>query len=213
LSNEKIDEKEIAKGVKEEIRRIIKWMAEKEPELNDQQIIDVAKAILATQDENQKNIGTIFVFGLGRSGFVAKGFAMRLGHLGYDVRVLDEATVPPLKKEDLFIVVSGSGVSLKNQIETAIDIGAKIVIITSRPESVGARLADVKFIIPGREKEAEADLGYHERQMRGLPVFPLGTDFEIFAMVILDSIIAQLIMMKKKTEADLKKRHANLTER
>lgn len=184
-----------------------------EQELNDQQIEDVVKTILATQDEQQNNIKTIFVFGLGRSGLVAKGFAMRLEHLDFDVRVLDETTVPAFEKDDLFIVVSGSGASLKNQIETAIDIGAKIIVVTSFADSVGARLADIKLIVPGRkEGEEGASLGYHERQMRGLPLFPLGTDFEDFAMIILEAIIAKIIMIKKRTEEDLKKKHANVTE-
>lgn len=204
--------KEIAKGVKQEIKRTINWMGAQE--LNDQQIEEAVKAILNTQNEKGNNIKKIFVAGLGRSGFVADGFAMRLAHLGFNVRTIDEATVPPFGKEDLFIIVSGSGASLRNQIEIALKIGAQVIVITSIADSVDARLADIIFIIPGREREEKgASLSYDERQMIGLPVFPLGTAFEIFTTVTLDAIIAEIIKIKKKTEEDLKQKHANVPER
>lgn len=198
--------------VKKEIKRMIDWMDEQE--LINHQIEEVVEAILNTQDKKQNNIKKIFVAGLGRSGFVADGFAMRLAHLGFNVRTIKEATVPPFEKGDLFIIVSGSGASLSKQIEMALKIGAKIIVITSIIDSVGARLADIKFIIPGREKEEEgASLSYDERQMIGLPVFPLGTAFEILTMIVLDAIISTLVMIKKKTEEDLKKKHSNVPER
>lgn len=191
---------------------MIDWMDEQE--LINHQIEEMVEAILNTQDEKQNNIKKIFVAGLGRSGFVADGFAMRLAHLGFNVRTIKEATVPPFEKGDLFIIVSGSGASLSKQIEMALKIGAKIIVITSIIDSVGARLADIKFIIPGREKEEEgASLSYDERQMIGLPVFPLGTAFEILTMIVLDAIISTLVMIKKKTEEDLKKKHSNVPER
>lgn len=202
---------EIAQGVKQEIKRTINWMGEQE--LSDQQIEEVVRAILNTQDDKGNNIKKIFVAGLGRSGFVADGFAMRLAHLGFNARTIKEPTVPPFEKSDLFIVVSGGGASLKTQIETALDIGAKVIEITSMADSIGARLADIKFIIPGREKEEAASLSYDERQMRGLPVFPLGTAFEQFAMITLDAIVSEIVIIKKKTEEDLKKGHANVPER
>ena len=40
----------------------------------------------------------IFVAGEGRSGFSAKGFAMRLMHLGYTVYVVGETITPALRK-------------------------------------------------------------------------------------------------------------------
>ena len=202
---------EISKGVKEEIKRMINWMSEQV--LDDQQAEGLVKAILNTQDEKGNNIKRIFVAGLGRSGFVAEAFGMRLAHLGYDVHILGEPTAPAVGKEDLFIVVSGSGASLIQQIMIAREIGAEIIMITSLTGSVGAKLADVVLIIPGREKEEYATLSYEERQMRGLPVFPLGTAFEGFAMTALDAIISYLVLVKKKTEEDLKSRHANIQKR
>jgi 6-phospho-3-hexuloisomerase len=124
---------EIAKGVRDEIKRMIDWMGKQE--LNNQQIEEVIKAILDTQGEKGKNLKKIFVVGLGRSGFVADGFAMRLAHLSFDARTLGESTAPPLKEGDLFIVVSGSGASLIPQIQIALNIGAKVIVITSFTDS------------------------------------------------------------------------------
>ena len=200
---------EIAKGVKEEIKRMINWMDEQE--LNDQQIEAVVKEILSTQDDKGNNIKTIFVGGWGRSGLVAEAFAMRLAHLKLDARSITENTMPPFTKGDLFFVISGSGDSLKGQMEIAIKISAKLITITSLPGSIAARQADIKLIVPGRKEDEEgADLNFFERQMKGIPAFPLGTAFELLAMVVLDAIIAQIAAIRKKSNEDLKKQHANV---
>ncbi|MBZ9572437.1 SIS domain-containing protein [Patescibacteria group bacterium] len=193
--------KEIAKEVKEEIKRMIDWMAAQK--LKDEQIIKVVEEIL-----NFKQ--TIFLTGLGRSGFDAGAFGMRLAHLGYDSRVLRETTAPPVKKGDLFVVVSGGGEHEIEQTRIAREIGAKVIAITSQTDSTLAKLADIKLIIPGRSKEESLSSSYKERRMRGLPIFPLGTAFEDFAMIVLDAIISHLAVMKKKTEKDLQERHPKI---
>jgi len=200
----------IAQEVKQEIERIIGWMGKQR--LNNQQTEAVVNSILNTQDDQQNNIKKIFVAGLGRSGSVARCFAMRLAHLGYNTWILGDSTAPPLEKGDLFVVISGSGKSLKRQIETAIDIDAVIIVVTSISNSIDARLADKVLLVPGREREGKegVSMGYEERQMRGLPKFPLGTAFEDFAMIVLDAIISTIIGIRGKTEKDLQNRHANL---
>lgn len=50
-----------------------------------------------------------FVTGEGRSGFMARAFAMRLAHLGLPVAVLGETTTPPASDGDILVAVSGSG--------------------------------------------------------------------------------------------------------
>ncbi|HZU00229.1 MAG TPA: hypothetical protein VFA10_11235, partial [Ktedonobacteraceae bacterium] len=51
----------------------------------------------------------VFVTGEGRSGLMAKAFAMRLMHLGLTVYVVGETTTPALKGSDSLVAVSGSG--------------------------------------------------------------------------------------------------------
>jgi 6-phospho-3-hexuloisomerase len=51
----------------------------------------------------------VFVMGAGRSGLVAKAFAMRLMHLGLSVYVVGETTTPAVLPQDIVIAISGSG--------------------------------------------------------------------------------------------------------
>lgn len=83
-------------------------------------IMDEIEHVVANvkKDEIDQVIGLIqkdrriFVAGEGRSGFSAKGFAMRLMHLGYTVYVVGETITPAIKEGDILIGVSGSGKSI-----------------------------------------------------------------------------------------------------
>ena len=55
------------------------------------------------------NSNRIFVYGAGRSGLVAKAFAIRLVHLGFQTFVIGETITAPVQKGDLVVIVSGSG--------------------------------------------------------------------------------------------------------
>lgn len=53
--------------------------------------------------------GHFIVDGIGRSGFVAKAFGMRLTHLGENVYIKGDATTPSFIRGDVYIPISGSG--------------------------------------------------------------------------------------------------------
>ncbi len=53
--------------------------------------------------------GRVYVAGAGRSGLVAKAFAMRLMHIGYDSYVIGETITPAFSRGDTLVVFSGSG--------------------------------------------------------------------------------------------------------
>lgn len=53
--------------------------------------------------------GNYVVDGVGRSGFVAKAFGMRLTHLGRNVFIRDGPTTPAFLRGDAYIPISGSG--------------------------------------------------------------------------------------------------------
>ncbi|MDR1221151.1 MAG: SIS domain-containing protein [Treponema sp.] len=93
----------------------------------------------------------IFVDGEGRSGLMAKGFAMRLMHLGYTVYVVGETITPALRQDDVFIGVSGSGGSANvvNDAQKAKKIGCKALAVTSKTDSALAATADQTLCIPG----------------------------------------------------------------
>lgn len=154
----------------------------------------------------------IFVLGVGRSGLVARAFAMRLMHLGFNVYVVGETTTPAVREGDLVVAISGSGQtsSVVDLARIAVEIGAELVAVTSNPESPLGRLGDVVVEIPGRTSTDAG--GYLERHMRGkyTTLAPLGTIFEITALIFLDAIIAELMNILEKSEADLKSRHAVL---
>jgi 6-phospho-3-hexuloisomerase len=183
-------------------------------------IIENVGKILSEVDENEvkkfiekiKNSKNIFVVGAGRSGLVAKAFAMRLMHLGFNVFVVGETITPSVKSSDLVIAVSGSGktTSTLAVAKTANDFGVSIISVTSYENSPLAQLSDCTVKIRGRGGLLSDD--YTSRQLTGEhePLSPLGTLFEISAMVFLDSVITELMKIYNKKEKDLSEKHANL---
>ncbi len=152
----------------------------------------------------------IFLMGAGRSGLAAKAFAMRLMHLGFNVYVVGETTTPAVQPDDLVIAVSGSGEtpSIANLGAIAKKIGSKLAVITSNRDSTLGGISDIVVIIAGRPKEDVVYEDYHERRMIGYPqLAPLGTIFEISALVFLDAVISELMVRTGASEAELKKRH------
>ncbi len=152
----------------------------------------------------------IFLMGAGRSGLAARAFAMRLMHLGFYVHVVGETTAPAVQPEDLVIAVSGSGetTSIANLGAIAKKIGSKLATITSNRDSTLGKISDVIIVIPGRPKEDIDYEDYQERRMIGYTqLAPLGTIFEISALVFLDAVISELMVKTGASEAELKKRH------
>ena len=151
-----------------------------------------------------ENSRCIFVMGAGRSGFIAKAFAMRLMHLGYDVYVVGETVTPRIKQEDVLISISGSGetTSVVNISKKAKEIGCKLVAITNGKESTLASISDVTVI-----RNAKIKTQNHDKLSK---VAPLGTMFELTSLVLLDGLIAELMNRKGMTEEDLLERHAVL---
>lgn len=155
----------------------------------------------------------VFVIGAGRSGLVAKAFAMRLMHLGYEVFVIGESTTPPIFGRDVLISISGSGETdyVKLIAQTAKKRKAVVVGITSYPESSLGKLADILVELPGRT-ELVGGTDYIERQLEGFhePLSPLGTIFELTSLLFLDAFIVELMQELGVTEKYLRRRHANL---
>ena len=173
-------------------------------DLEDEKIKEVIDQIL--------NAKKIFLLGAGRSGLVGKAFAMRLMHLGLNVFVVGETNTPSVEKGDLLVVVSGSGEtrSVVGLAQIGKDLGAKIISITSNPNSTSAMNADV-LIVLGAKVNTD-DMDYLERQVRGKhrPLAPMGTLFEMTSMIFLDGVVAALMEITKKSAVDLERRHATL---
>ena len=156
----------------------------------------------------------IFVTGAGRSGLEAKAFAMRLMHLGLSSYVVGETISPAINAGDCILAISGSGET--NTIVTAAKIskkrGAKVLALTSYPESSLGQLADGIIHVKGRTKVEVDDENYLKRQIKGnyTSLTPLGTAFELTSLVFLDGLVSELMETMGKTEQDLKNRHTVL---
>jgi 6-phospho-3-hexuloisomerase len=173
------------------------------------QIVNFIKVL----EDAYVNSRKILVMGAGRSGLVGRAFAMRLKHLGFDVYVLGDTIVSPIRKDDVVIAISGSGRTalIVTAAEAAKTAGAVIVAITTYIDSPLAKIADIVIEVPGRTKISRVE-DYFARQVLGIhePLAPLGTLFEDCTMIFLDSIIAELMHRLRKTEEDLRQEHANI---
>jgi len=154
----------------------------------------------------------IFLVAAGRSGLVARAFAIRLMHLGFNVYVIGETVTPSVKPGDLVIAISGSGKTSSTLVvaKTAKEQGLGVISVTSYEDSPLAQLSDCIVKIKGRRGLLSND--YNSRQLTGEhePLTPLGTLFELSSLIFLDSVIAQLMKIYNKKEQDLSEKHANL---
>ena len=145
----------------------------------------------------------IFVYGAGRSGLVAKAFAIRLVHLGFQTFVIGETITAPVQKGDLVVIVSGSGETIPAVMtaEIARDIGATVISITGKKQSDIAKFADITLFLSASCKD-----------IKRKKYAPLGTLFEASVWILLDGLIADLLETKKETEEMMRSRHATLQQ-
>jgi 6-phospho-3-hexuloisomerase len=178
-------------------------------QLNMKEVEQLIQLLLDAKDKK------IFIVGMGRSGFVARAFALRLMNLGFNVYFLGETITPAAEKGDLLIAISGTGATkmVLTAGTAAKEIGAKVVAVTSFPESQLGEIADHTVTIKGRTKsDWPKEEDYLARQIIGErePLTPLGSVFENNCMVFLDSLVVELMHRLGRTEADLRRRHATL---
>jgi len=177
--------------------------------LNEEEVERLLSILVRAREDGKK----VLVVGAGRSGLVARAFAMRLMHLGFNVYVLGETITPSISDGDVVIAVSGSG---RTQVVVSVAaaakrVGATVVAITSYPSSPLGRVSNCVVRVPGRTKIAE-ETDYFARQVLGIyePLAPLGTLFEDTVMVFFDGLIVELMGRLGITEEEMRKRHANV---
>jgi len=199
----------VAEDVKKAMSSIAEYIAKAANEIDGETTNRFLKLLTSALANKNK----ILVVGAGRSGLVARAFAMRLMHLGFDVYVVGETITPSVREGDILIAVSGSG---STQIVLSVASAAKkakalVVAVTSFEDSPLGKLSDFIVKVPGRTKVA-TETDYFARQVMGLyePLAPLGTLFEDTAMVFFDGVIYALMNLLGVREEDLKKRHANV---
>lgn len=149
-----------------------------------------------------KHKNRIFLAGKGRSGLISKTFAMRLLHLGFNVSVIGEITTPPIKKDDLCIISSGSG-------SYVIDKGNKnfeLIGITANKDSKLANNADLSIILSADTKTRDK-LSVIEQFVS---VQPMGSLFEQLLFFFLEGIVLYLMIRMSVFGTEMFSRHANI---
>lgn len=158
---------------------------------------DRVEALLAALAQAQR----VFVYGAGRSGLVARAFAIRLLHLGYQTYVIGETISAPVQRKDLMLLISGTGETypVAMSAEIARNIGATVASITANPHSKVAQFSDIVVEVP-------VGAGNGKRQN----VAPLGTLFETTTWVFLDGVVAELMRRRHQDETMMRQRHATM---
>jgi 6-phospho-3-hexuloisomerase len=120
---------------------------------------------------------------------------MRFMHLGRDVHVVGEATAPSIRKGDGLVMVSGSGETPVSVSFARIAKGenAEVILLTHKPQSTLARLADAVLVVP---VEKTHQFG--------------GSLFEQVSLVLLDAVVLELARNIPDAHQRMHDRHANL---
>lgn len=143
---------------------------------------------------------SVIVFGRGRSGFVGRGFVVRLTHLGIPAYFVGETVSPPVHGDDVVVLLSGSGETFSVVVtaQTAKKLGSKIVAVTGNPDSTLGKMGDLTILL-------RTPTGDRQRSLA-----PLGTLFESASAVFLDGVVAELMRRLSATEESMRSRHATL---
>jgi len=146
----------------------------------------------------------IYVAGGGRSGLMARAFAMRLMHLGLRTYVVGDTTTPSIRSGDLLVACSASGETQVTVLvsQVAQTAGARVFAITATPDSPMARLANKTIVIGAPTKRTPRGGG--ESVQYG------GSLFEQAMLVLLDAVSSEIGRRLGTPEQDLDARHANL---
>ena len=147
---------------------------------------------------------TIVTVGAGRVGMAVKGFAMRLGHLGFHCYNLGDTTLPSIGEGDLFLVASGSGETqtIFDLVQIAYQNKANIFLVTGNPNSRMGKLATKTLTVQAPSKTKAVD-GFQSIQ-------PMTTLNEQSLGILFDAIILEIMNKTGETHDTMWDRHSNL---
>jgi 6-phospho-3-hexuloisomerase len=145
----------------------------------------------------------VFVCGEGRSGLMAKAFAMRLMHLGITTYVIGETTTPAVGAGDCLIAVSGSGETHATVRVSAMarDAGVSVICVTTNQQSTLAKASQLVVVLPAATKH----------RLPGEPdtIQPLSSLFDQACHVVFDVMCVVLADERKVSNAQARLTHAN----
>lgn len=164
--------------------------------VNERDVDTLAKQLLSAKK--------VVVIGAGRVGMAARGFAMRLGHLGLSSYMIGDATVPAIGEGDALLVCSGSGETqtIYDLVEIAKKNKANILLVTGNPESRMGKLADaiVQIAAPSKTKAVEGLIS----------IQPMTTLNEQCLGIFFDAVVLQLMEELGESHETMWARHSNL---
>jgi 6-phospho-3-hexuloisomerase len=137
----------------------------------------------------------VFVYGMGRSGFIGRCFCMRLFHLGFNSYFVGETITPKFEKDDLIILISKTGEKpiLLEIAKICKKEKGKVLSITSNIKNDLAKLSDFSIIIPIKKSlQIENSL------------------FEQVCFLFLEEFIDYFVKKNKIKKEIIKKTHTNL---
>jgi 6-phospho-3-hexuloisomerase len=148
----------------------------------------------------------VLVAGEGRSGFMARAFAMRLMHLGVNVHVIGETTTPAVRAGDTVVAVSGSGTTpaTVRVVDQAVACAARVLAVTTDPSSPMASRAGADGLtlhIPAATK--------YRRAGEAPTVQPLSSLFDQATHLVLDTVCLLIAERRKVDNTAAASRHAN----
>ena len=146
----------------------------------------------------------IAIYGVGREGLQMKGFAMRLFHLGLDVSVVGDMTTPYLGKDGLLFVSAGPGYfsTVTGLMGVAKEAGAKTLLVTAKPKSKSAEMADFVLHLPAQTMADD--------QSGRASVLPMGSLFEGAQYILFETMILKLRERLGITPEAMRNNHTNL---
>lgn len=167
-----------------ELKEILSIIEKELENLKGKDVDDHAALLGQKIKDREDNENGIYVYGAGRSGYVARSFVMRLMQLKLKAYTIGESSTPPISPDDLLIIISGSfktqvvkdvvEISKRNEVET--------VLISSAP--LEADNIDTVIPIYGKSKNSKDDFKTS---------LPLGSLFEINAFIFLELLIFKMV--------------------
>ena len=178
---------------------IVDQVKNNEDSINDDDLVKLIDLVIKIKDSDNM----VFMYGAGRSGFIGRCFAQRLMHLGINSCFVSDAITHQYTKNDLLILISGSGETTSPVAiaQKAKKIGGKIALLTGNVDSTIGKLSDCVLKIKGKSKD---------KAISQETLAPYTSLFDISTLSVLDSIGGTLMKLLGVTEEDIDNRHASI---
>ena len=152
----------------------------------------------------------VYLAGAGRSGLIARAFAMRLVQLNLKVHFVGEVTTPAITSGDALVICSGSGrtESMLGVASRGVAAGARIVLVTSAIIAPLSQIAHVRVLLPPLIPVTSPAPSMDASAASLLQ--PMQTLFEQALFLYLDHVVLDLMEELNASLAEMQKRHNNL---